>query len=252
MQFSPNNRYLVGSSFEKSHYVRIVDVSTGRDWRFLELPASSWSVAFSPDGSKLVSGFADSSSLIWNIADPPVVGESKPIDSQTFQDLWKVLAEPGVVESYRAIFRLANAGDGTVSFLSKQMQPVKAADPDEIKKLLRDLGDDTFTTRKTAFRRLKELDRLAIKEVEAAFKTSQSQEVKKRCNDLLKSARSNLVTNREQIHQLRAIQVLEKIGSPKAEALLEKLATGAPEARQTIEAKKVLARLQIMPAKSLK
>ena len=44
-------------------------------------------------------------------------------------------------------------------------------------------------------------------------------------------------------HDLRAPLVLERIGTPKARAFLEKLADGAPVAGLTKEAKAALARL---------
>jgi hypothetical protein len=43
---------------------------------------------------------------------------------------------------------------------------------------------------------------------------------------------------------LRAVEVLEQLGTAEAHNLLEKLATGAPEAQQTREAKAALERLK--------
>ena len=48
----------------------------------------------------------------------------------------------------------------------------------------------------------------------------------------------------EQIRQLRAIEVLEKIGTPAVRPVLQRLAQGAPSARQTGDARTALLRLR--------
>jgi hypothetical protein len=47
------------------------------------------------------------------------------------------------------------------------------------------------------------------------------------------------------LRTLRAIDVLESIGTPEAQQILRKLAEGAPGARETREAKTALERLTI-------
>ena len=51
------------------------------------------------------------------------------------------------------------------------------------------------------------------------------------------------VPSDETLRTLRAIQVLERIGTDEAREVLKKLATGAEAARETLEAKDALARL---------
>jgi hypothetical protein len=46
------------------------------------------------------------------------------------------------------------------------------------------------------------------------------------------------------LRELRAVEVLERIGSKEACSLLENLAAGAPEATLTVEAKASLARMK--------
>jgi hypothetical protein len=48
----------------------------------------------------------------------------------------------------------------------------------------------------------------------------------------------------ETLQAVRAVEALEHIGTPEARKLLETLATGAPEARQTRDAKAALRRLE--------
>jgi hypothetical protein len=51
------------------------------------------------------------------------------------------------------------------------------------------------------------------------------------------------LTDLELMRMLRAIEVLEQVGSPEAREVLQNLADGAPEARLTREAKAAIARL---------
>jgi HEAT repeat protein len=52
----------------------------------------------------------------------------------------------------------------------------------------------------------------------------------------------------EALRQLRAIEILERIGTPEAVEVLQKLAIGATEARPTQEAKASLERLTMRAA----
>jgi len=52
-----------------------------------------------------------------------------------------------------------------------------------------------------------------------------------------------LVNGPDKRQQLRSIQVMERIGTPEAQAVLAELAKGAPEARLTIAAKAAQERL---------
>jgi hypothetical protein len=61
-----------------------------------------------------------------------------------------------------------------------------------------------------------------------------------RIRPLLKALDAWVVTDPDTLRALRAIWVLERIGTPEARAVLEGLAKGAPEARQTKEAKNAL------------
>jgi hypothetical protein len=57
-----------------------------------------------------------------------------------------------------------------------------------------------------------------------------------------------VVPSGDRLGELRAVEVLERIGTREAEHLLKKLAKGAPEARLTREAKASLQRLAKRPA----
>jgi hypothetical protein len=68
-----------------------------------------------------------------------------------------------------------------------------------------------------------------------------SPEVRRRLGELLQ--RLDPLASPELLRGLRAVQVLEQVGTPEARDLLRTLAGGVPEARLTQEAKASLQRL---------
>ena len=80
-----------------------------------------------------------------------------------------------------------------------------------------------------------------------ALESDPSPEARRRIGKLL-DALAGPVTAGEALRVLRAVEVLEYIGTPEAQAVLKELAQGAPEARLTQEAKAALDRLAKRPA----
>jgi hypothetical protein len=74
-----------------------------------------------------------------------------------------------------------------------------------------------------------------------ALKEKPSAEVRRRVGALLAALKG--VPPPNTLRALRAVWVLERVGTPEARQLLGALAKGAPGARQTVEAQAALARL---------
>jgi hypothetical protein len=66
-------------------------------------------------------------------------------------------------------------------------------------------------------------------------------EARRRLEQITESLHDNIEPNT--LRTIRAIMVLEKIGSPEARRVLEALAHGAPEVRETEDAKAALKRI---------
>lgn len=198
-------------------------------------------LSFSPDGGQLISGMDDTSSLVWqrpSSIDQP----ARRLESETIRRLWDDLASEDAVRAYQAILRLAESPAGVVSFLDKHLQSVAVPDPKRIVQLIKDLDDNRFTVRGTAEEELEKLGELAESNLKRALSGKPSLEVRRRIEQLLHKLREPIRTPRL-LQSIRALEVLEDIGTPEARRLLQELAKGAPEARLTRDAKESLRRL---------
>ena len=92
----------------------------------------------------------------------------------------------------------------------------------------------------------KEFERMATElagpDLASALEERPTDEVRRRVQKLLGTL-AGPVASPEGLQAMRAVEVLERIGSAEVRKLLEKLAKGAPEARLTQDAKASLERL---------
>src|SRR5262249_35236776 len=138
------------------------------------------------------------------------------------------------------------------ALLEKHLLPAKKVDPDaDVRKLIKDLDAEEFAVRENASKELKKIGKPAEPLLRKALDGNPSAEVRRRIEELLEAGLEarpvkNLppgILDGEPLRTVRAIRVLEQIGTPEARAILEKLAKGDPDARETQEAKGSLERL---------
>jgi len=79
IELSPDGRYLAVSGFQSNHIVRLFDISIGRPvGPVVKLRNTVFSVAFSPDSRRLVTGSSDNTAQLWTVPDgEPMAG---PLD----------------------------------------------------------------------------------------------------------------------------------------------------------------------------
>ena len=112
--------------------------------------------------------------------------------------------------------------------------------PPNWRSLIADLDSDDFDRREAASKELASLGPQAESTLRKALKQTDSAEVRARIRPLLKAPDQWVVTDADMLRVIRAIWVLERIGTPEARAVLDDLAKGDPEVRQTQEAKAAL------------
>ena len=121
------------------------------------------------------------------------------------------------------------------------MRPAASGDSKRIAGLLAQLDSDEFAVREKATQALLALGEQAESALRTALAGNSSLEVRRRVEMILEQLEPSKSLAR--LRALRAVEVLEHIGTPEAREVLEKLANGAPEARLTQEAKASLGRL---------
>lgn len=250
LAFSRDGRFCAWSAPEKkTPAVHILETASGR--RMLLLPQSHSNVAalaFSPDGRRLATGHDDSTTLIWDLTGRKTRQTSevsKTSEVSTDSDLekrWSLLAGPDSAAAYRAIWDLVLSPEQSVSFLEKKMRPAEGPTKSQIDKLIKDLDSDKFATRTKAVRDLADLAELAEIDLRQALRANPSLETLRRIEIILQKLAIPLA-DPERLRGVRAVAVLEHIGTPASRRLLEAMSKGAPGAILTREAQASLERL---------
>jgi hypothetical protein len=241
LAFSPDAALLATDGCNDG--ILILETATGKEVRRLAgHDGGTRALAFSPDGRRLLSGGGDMTALIWEVI--PRGGESVKRGSWTTdtpERLWADLAkEPAV--AYPALWSLLAEPKQAVPLLAKRLKPDAVVDPKRIRRLIAALGEDDFDVREKADAELRAVGVLAEADLRRALKTTQDLETRKRIAVLL--ARLEAPPGAAELRDRRAIQALEAMATPAAEALLKRLANGGEGGRNTAAARAALSRLE--------
>jgi hypothetical protein len=201
------------------------------------------SLTFSPDGKTLGTGLVDGTALVWDMGR---VGEPlKDLQASDLDQVWADLASTDVPRAHAALWSLVAAPAPPLALLKERLRPSAAEDPKRIHQWIADLDSAEFVVRDKASGALEQLGVEAEPSLRQVLAGRPSLEVRKRVETLLAGVR--IVRSPEMLRKVRAVQVLERIGSPVAREVLALLAKGAPAARDTQEAKRALERLARRP-----
>jgi RNA polymerase sigma factor (sigma-70 family) len=243
LAFSPDGKLVASGSGNigtKDNSVHVWEAATGRLIRRFEGHHSCVSsVAFSPDGLTLASGAGDSTILLWDITGRRPDGQwhVKARTPQELDSCWTAVASEDTAKAYDAVWSLVASPEQSVPFLRQRLRPVPRADSAVVARLLADLDSDDFTVRQRATDELSKFGDAITADLRRALAKRPPLEVRRRIQQQLDQTHD---WTPERLLDHRAIQVLERIGTPAARQVLETLADGAPDARRTEEAKAAL------------
>jgi RNA polymerase sigma factor (sigma-70 family) len=196
--------------------------------------------AFSPDGRRVLTASADTTALIWDLGLPP---EPRPkiLSDKALESLWGDLGDADAGRADAAIWALVAAPQQALALLKKNVRPMPDAPPDW-RKWVKDLGSAQFAVREKASRELEALGERAYPVLKQELTGTPTLEVRHRIERLLGRLAYPLKSP-DTIRELRAVEVLEHIGTEQAGQVLRALGKGAPGSRLTAEARASLERL---------
>jgi hypothetical protein len=202
-------------------------------------------LALTRDGRRLLSGGRAGSALVWDVT-LAGAARSRPeaLAAAEAEKLWEKAAVAEARAAFAALAELAAAPGPTVEALRRRLKPAPAAPTEaELDKLFNNLDSDDFATRQKASRELNGLGEAAVPAVRRRLERAPSAEVRRRAREFLdRFDQAELSPAR--LGQLRAVELLEGIGTPAAKALLAELAKGAAGAPLTLDASAALSRLE--------
>jgi WD40 repeat protein len=242
LAFSPDGRLL---ACRNGNQVEVWDLLTHREVkRFQGHEGKVEAVTFTADGKTVASGSSDTTILLWDVGSlktetPPRVAE---LPARELEELWADLAGDHAGKAFQSMQKLATAPRQVVSYLRGQLKPAAAVDPNQVERWIADLDSEKVSVRKQAEGELEKLGDRARLALEKVLTGQPSLETRKRVDALLETATSGMLAG-EPLRLVRAVELLEQLGTPEARQILEALARGAPGALPTRHAQASLDRL---------
>jgi WD40 repeat protein len=198
---------------------------------------------FSPDGKMLALGHNAGRLLLWK---PPPLPPRKPLpaemDEAKLRTLWHALADPEAKAAYQARWLLSAAPKQTLPLFQKELRWV-GVDAKQVAVWIAQLDNSIFKDRDLATRELEKLRDAVEGTLRKVLEQNPTLEMRRRVELLLNKV--NVPLSREMLRTLRAIMILEAIGTEESKAILTTLAASAPGSRIAEAAQAALKRTSI-------
>jgi RNA polymerase sigma factor (sigma-70 family) len=241
VRFSPDGRLLATGGRDGA--VRLWEVATGGErHRFKGHETTINQILFTPDGKFLASNSTDASTLVWDVearhGKPP---GATPLSDEGGAGLWDGLNDADAAAAFAAMRRLLARPGPAVELFRRHLRPAPAFDEKAVRERLRDLDTADFAVREKAAADLAAVADRAEPVLRKVLAESPSVDVKRRIERVLEAAAPSGPGRRR---ESRAVEVLERLGTPEARELLASLAGGAKESFLTNEARGAVGRLK--------
>jgi WD40 repeat protein len=243
LAFAPDGRTLAAKGADGS--VRVWDLPAGKEMAPLKgHDGSVTALAFAADSKTLASGASDTTILLWDLAavarppQPPAIA----LGAKEIESLWTDLAGDDAARALQGIRKLAGAPREAVSCFRERLRPAAAVDAKKIGQWIAGLDSEEFAVRQESAQELEKLGELAVPALQKLLANPPSLEARRRAEQILEKVRVPALST-EQVRLMRALEVLEQVGTGEARQVLETLAKGAPGALATREAQAALDRL---------
>jgi hypothetical protein len=185
--------------------------------------------------------------LIWDVPSLWAPAENTAaLTKEQLEALWTQLGSRQAAEAYRAIAALSHTPDETLPLLRKHVRPARADGAPPLARLIADLDADAFAVREKASRQLQSRGPAVIPALREALAANPSPEARRRMEAVLEvvgNKKPHERTTADERRVLRAVAVLERIGTPEARQMLGELAKGDAESPLTHNARAAQIRL---------
>ena len=233
------------ATFDQS--VRLWDVAKGKELtRYSGFKADVTALNFARNGTLLAAGLADGTILVWDVDKVLPKAILQNVSDEQLRSFWKDLSADNAATAHQAMWTMIASPNQSVPFLSTQLKPVAPEDAGKVQQWIADLDSDKFAVRQVAAKELEKVGDQVKPPIQKALKGDLSLEAHRRLEAVLNALAD--VPDPETLRAIRAIMVLERIGSPEAQVCIGNVGWRRAGARETEEAKAALARLGKRPA----
>jgi WD40 repeat protein len=238
---SPDTNVLAHAGTDK--IVHVWDIASGAAIAaFKGHNAEINALAFAPGGKALASASDDGTALIWDLSKlvrPAAAAKAMTLDE--LEGCWQALAADDTDKAFTSMCRLIAAPADSIPYIKEHLKPREAVDLKRIRELVGQLGDDQFKVRDKANSELAKIGDQIVPVIDQALQADVPLEIKHRL-EILRGKFTGLLLQGERLRAVRAVEVLERIGSIEARQVLTTLAQGAPSELLTRSAQAALKR----------
>ena len=223
LAISPDGKTVAWSGVESTSEISVIELRSQSVRRRLTGDTKPVKrLAFSPDGSKLLSTGPDGSALVWDLFGRSARKPAAQPDPKTVTSWWGELGSHDAEVADNTMRAMASRPADALKLLREKLAS-PAVDEKAIDALIVQLGDRDFATREAATKSLLQIP-AAEKKLAAVVDASDSVEVRNRAELVLNQLRRSAGLPWD-----RAIEVLTWIGTAEAKKLLADLAKGSDE-----------------------
>lgn len=202
------------------------------------LPAADTrALAFAPDGTRLATAHADGTVLVWETSAPST--SWVPADADR---LWADLGSATAAAAWKAQWHLLAHPRMATELLTARAKPI--APLTDTLDLIARLDHPRFAVREAAARELARRGKVIEGDLRAARRTAATAEQRERLDGLLTRLDQATPPEGEELRGLRAVWLLERLGTAEAKKVLERLTGGATGSRVTAAATAALGRIR--------
>ena len=241
LAYSPDGRLLAAADPD---YISIFETCTGQERRRFqnEHMDSIRRLMFSGDSKLLVSAGNDTLVYLWDVADP--VAAKMELESRALDSFRAAMADTDGLAADQAIRSMIASPTTAVPYLKQRLRVITLADRKAIDQWIIDLDSEQFRVRDRAGKALEDAGDAALPALTKAAETAKTEEVRSKAALILKKIGpgDDPAISKVGRQAVRAVEVLERIGTPEALIVLADLAERGHVRAAHVDAKAAIVR----------